>query len=48
LSFDLSSGIVCSMKDENETFDLQPHLIGELIEVRPLAADDWEVWLRIL
>lgn len=30
------------MKDEPETFDLQPHLIGELIEVRPLAPDDWE------
>jgi RimJ/RimL family protein N-acetyltransferase len=30
------------MKDENENVDLQPRLIGELIEVRPLAADDWE------
>ena len=30
------------MKDETETFDLQPHLGGELIEVRPLAPDDWE------
>lgn len=30
------------MKDENENFDLQPRLIGELIEVRPLAPDDWE------
>lgn len=30
------------MKDESKTFDMQPHLIGELIEVRPLAADDWE------
>ena len=30
------------MKDEHETFDLQPRLVGELIEVRPLAADDWE------
>ena len=30
------------MKDENENFDLQPRLIGELIEVRPLASDDWE------
>jgi len=30
------------MKQENETFELQPHLVGELIEVRPLAADDWE------
>jgi N-acetyltransferase len=24
------------------TFDLQPHLRGELIELRPLAPDDWE------
>jgi RimJ/RimL family protein N-acetyltransferase len=30
------------MKQGNELFDLQPHLIGELIEVRPLATDDWE------
>ena len=30
------------MNDGNELFDLQPCLIGELIEVRPLAADDWE------
>jgi len=42
LSFSLSSAIVCSMKDERAVFDLQPHLVGELIEVRPLAADDWE------
>ncbi len=25
-----------------ETFELQPHLIGDLIEVRPLQPDDWE------
>lgn len=30
------------MNDEHETFDLRPHLVGELIEVRPLAPDDWE------
>src|SRR6476660_2350016 len=30
------------MKDEHEVFDLQPHLVGELIEVRPLRANDWE------
>lgn len=42
LSFHLSSAIVCSMTDGNELFDLQPRLVGELIEVRPLAADDWE------
>jgi len=42
LSFNLSSAIVCSMKDRKDTFDRQPHLVGELIEVRPLAADDWE------
>jgi N-acetyltransferase len=33
---------VYSLKDKNETADLQPHLVGELIEVRPLAPDDWE------
>jgi len=42
LSFHLSSATVCSMNDEEELFDLQPHLVGELIEVRPLAPDDWE------
>ena len=30
------------MKDEAEIFELQPRLVGELIEVRPLAPDDWE------
>ncbi len=33
---------VRSMKDENEPFELQPRLVGELIEVRPLAPDDWD------
>ena len=30
------------MKNEPELFDPQPRLVGELIEVRPLAVDDWE------
>lgn len=30
------------MNDQAETFDLQPRLVGDLIEVRPLTADDWE------
>jgi RimJ/RimL family protein N-acetyltransferase len=30
------------VKDRYKTFDLQPHLIGELVEVRPLTPDDWE------
>src|SRR4029453_14312869 len=25
-----------------ERFNLQPHLVGELLELRPLSADDWE------
>ena len=25
-----------------ETFELQPHLIGDLVEVRPLQPEDWE------
>jgi RimJ/RimL family protein N-acetyltransferase len=25
-----------------ETFELQPHLVGELPEVRPLRPEDWE------
>src|SRR5580765_5115517 len=33
---------MCSTRMNPKLFDLQPHLIGELIEVRPLAADDWE------
>ena len=28
--------------NEPKLFDPQPHLVGELIEVRPLRADDWE------
>lgn len=30
------------MKDDHLIFDLQPRLIGELIEVRPLVPADWE------
>jgi RimJ/RimL family protein N-acetyltransferase len=25
-----------------QTFELQPHLVGELLEVRPLKPEDWE------
>src|SRR5262249_33594756 len=25
-----------------EKFNLQPHLVGELLELRPLSPDDWE------
>src|ERR1700704_4401371 len=25
-----------------EGFELQPHLVGELLELRPLGPDDWE------
>ena len=28
--------------NRRETFELQPHLVGELIEVRPLLPEDWE------
>ena len=35
------------MTDKNETFDLQPRLIGELIEVRPLAPADWELLFAV-
>jgi RimJ/RimL family protein N-acetyltransferase len=27
---------------QHQTFDLQPHLVGDLIEVRPLRPEDWE------
>lgn len=30
------------MSDERVTFDSQPYLVGDLIEVRPLAPDDWQ------
>lgn len=29
-------------KNQRETFELQPHLVGELLEVRPLKPEDWE------
>jgi RimJ/RimL family protein N-acetyltransferase len=32
---------------ELETFELQPHLVGELIEVRPLRPDDWDSLFRV-
>ncbi len=28
--------------NRGEMFDLQPHLVGELLEVRPLRPEDWE------
>jgi len=28
--------------NSREAFELQPHLIGELLEVRPLRPEDWE------
>lgn len=28
--------------DRRETFELQPHLVGDLLEVRPLRPEDWE------
>jgi N-acetyltransferase len=30
------------LDQEGETFELQPHLVGDLIEVRPLTPEDWE------
>jgi|SRR5882724_2714224 len=27
---------------ERESFDLQPHLVGDLLELRPLRPEDWE------
>ncbi len=28
--------------NRGETFELQPHLVGDLLEVRPLRPEDWE------
>jgi len=28
--------------NRRETFELQPHLVGDLLEVRPLRPEDWE------
>jgi len=33
--------------NRRETFELQPHLVGELIEVRPLRPEDWEGLFRV-
>src|SRR5712692_9472178 len=30
------------LNQQHETFDLQPHLVGDLLEVRPLRPEDWE------
>jgi RimJ/RimL family protein N-acetyltransferase len=35
------------MKDGNELFDLQPRLVGKLLEVRPLAPEDWNCLLAV-
>lgn len=29
-------------QNRGETFELQPHLVGDLLEVRPLRPEDWE------
>jgi RimJ/RimL family protein N-acetyltransferase len=45
LNFSIASSIVSSMPDHEsstEAFELQPRLVGELLEVRPLTPDDWE------
>src|SRR5882724_9050432 len=31
-----------NLNDEYSGFKKQPHLIGELVELRPLCADDWK------
>lgn len=33
--------------NRRETFELQPRLVGELIEVRPLRPEDWESLFRV-
>src|ERR1700682_4375433 len=35
-------GLLNQEPDRRETFELQPHLVGDLIEVRPLRPDDWD------
>src|SRR6266850_4282174 len=51
LNCSMSSSIVSFMSDQEfsnqdpnrrEAFELQPHLVGDLIEVRPLRPEDWE------
>src|SRR6202158_272353 len=35
--------LVQSMKNiERESLELQPHLVGDLLELRPLSPEDWE------
>jgi len=31
-----------TMTNRREDFELQPHLVGDLLEVRPLRPEDWE------
>jgi RimJ/RimL family protein N-acetyltransferase len=33
--------------DRREDFELQPHLLGDLLEVRPLKPEDWESLFRV-
>lgn len=33
--------------NRREAFELQPHLVGELLEVRPLKPEDWESLLAV-
>src|ERR1700690_2647439 len=36
------SRVILSMSHTNVTFDLQPTLTGELLELRPMRADDFD------
>jgi N-acetyltransferase len=36
-----------SSQATNEHFDLQPHLVGELVEVRPLKPQDWDTLFAV-
>jgi hypothetical protein len=29
------------------SFELQPHLVGELLELRPLRPDDWDALFQV-
>lgn len=33
--------------NRREAFELQPHLVGDLLEVRPLKPEDWESLFRV-
>src|SRR5215470_13415438 len=39
--------LTMTIQEASNNFELQPHLVGDLLEVRPLKADDWDALFAV-